>query len=340
MEQSDIKVKEELLHPYYEPNTIFLIEDHVDVSKLFNCMSKNAPEMYTCNRCGFKAYLKVNLKVHMELVHKSEMEVTLENFYSFSETNFNLSNILKCYNCCNCDFRTFSSLVLLKHALEHPESSINPETRRQYGNIKPRCTNYTYPIQKKTEWFECLECPLKSKCKYHLQKHILLKHTPAGDIEWFNCEQCSFKTQYKANLKKHKLIKHTAPRDIKWLKCNFCPYKAKQKSQVETHVISKHTANDSIKWFNCDHCTYRAKVKSTLKGHVLAKHTAPENITWNQCQLCAYKCKRKAQLKRHIQGVHTPPKDINWIHCEFCSYRCKRNTNLKQHLRCKHKLEL
>jgi hypothetical protein len=107
--------------PLYERNSVFVVESPVvDIPThlLFNCMFKNAPELYKCDSCGFKVYLKINLKVHTETAHR--LKIPADNFCAFSDANYNLTNILKCHSCGHCDFKTFSLLVMMKHELTAP----------------------------------------------------------------------------------------------------------------------------------------------------------------------------------------------------------------------------
>ncbi|RZB38928.1 hypothetical protein BDFB_004713 [Asbolus verrucosus] len=298
-------VLHECSRPLYETDSIYLVENRTDPLQHYSCVAKGAPEMYRCDSCGFEVYLKVNLKIHTEMVHRLGFDVSLENFCAFSDDNYNLTNILKCHACKNCDFITFSALVLLKHeskqcTYKKRQIPKAPQDLVKFQRSPPEARMYQIK-----NWFECEECEMKTRFKHQMVRHIELKHTQPEDVRWFSCDQCPFKTRHKGSLKGHK-VQHMTLEDIKWFSCSFCSHKSKQKKHLEVHVIAKHTPLKDIKWFQCEHCSYKTKIKSTLRGHVLARHTAPENIKWVYCELCSYKCKRKSQLKQHMsmKGKH------------------------------------
>jgi hypothetical protein len=285
---------------YGEGNSVFVKDPLCHSQKLFNCMKKDAPEMYKCNYCSFEGFLKVNLKIHMEIFHKAKnREFSLENFRSFSDTNYNMSNILKCHSCTSCDFSTFSSLLFMKHNLENhditPKVIKNkPPPRRQYNR---------YRVFTGVKSFECNQCPVKTTAAYAMMKHIRAMHGFPEEVQIFDCKQCPFKTPHEGNFKNH-MKRHVENDSSEWLECDQCSYKTKHRNYLERHTKANHTALEDIKWFPCDHCPYKSKNKWVLKDHVIARHTPPEDINWLLCELCAYKCKHKRNLKQHIRGKH------------------------------------
>ena len=39
------------------------------------------------------------------------------------------------------------------------------------------------------------------------------------DVKWYDCEECPFKTKHKKSLKKHVMAKHLHEEKIRWYEC-------------------------------------------------------------------------------------------------------------------------
>ncbi|RZC36208.1 hypothetical protein BDFB_014063 [Asbolus verrucosus] len=149
---------------------------------LFVC-NLNSPQGYQCDSCEVVTQFKVLLNNHTNIVHK--------NF----EVSDHLRHMLKSYECGECDFQTYSMVVLLKHFCD-----------TTHGNLKENLRG-----QSSQRWFKCEYCQHRTRRKDHLKNHILCRHTNPEMIKWFQCEYCSYKTKWKIGLKSHTLQKHTNP---------------------------------------------------------------------------------------------------------------------------------
>lgn len=265
----------------------------------FNCTQRNIIELYKCEFCDFTAFLKVNFKIHKDLYHRSrDKKLSVENYLTIAENNYNVTNILKCYICVRCEFTTHSLLLFTKHQ--------NRKHALQAPKIRVNCKNSSKTISSKYE---------NSK---------------------FKCNQCDFKTRNVSSLKKHKNF-HVFPDECEIFVCKECSFKTPIERGLRRHV-RRHVEKDSDVWFLCEDCSYKTKHKDYLERHVKGSHTAPENLNWAHCEYCTYKAKKKWILKDHILARHTAPEDINWFLCEICGFKCKFRRGLMQHLRLKHKL--
>ncbi|RZB73466.1 hypothetical protein BDFB_015167, partial [Asbolus verrucosus] len=77
------------------------------------------------------------------------------------------------------------------------------------------------PNGRRAKWFECDQCPYKTKQKLDYKRHVLVKHTIFREselVKWFLCKDCSYVTKKMYDLKRH-MMQHEHPEHINWFKC-------------------------------------------------------------------------------------------------------------------------
>ena len=102
----------------------------------------------------------------------------------------------------------------------------------------------------------CEQCEKYFSSKWHLKRHINLKHSA---VERFDCMQCSHKFISKSLLKIH-TDDHGEARFV----CNQCGTNFSQKCHFEKHLENKHI----MAHFQCSSCPKSYKTELKLESHI------------------------------------------------------------------------
>ena len=83
--------------------------------------------------------------------------------------------------------------------------------------INTKASKETMKIISKNGFFECPECPNKSKWKQNVTSHIKSIHRKINEL--FDCPECHYKSNRRSSVKDHINIVH---RKLKPFKCSDC----------------------------------------------------------------------------------------------------------------------
>ena len=101
-------------------------------------------------------------------------------------------------------------------------------------NVRYVCNKFLY--EKTVRWYECANCPCKSKAKIHLRRHVKI-HL---EIKQYQCDFCLlYETNHSVLLKRHINCDHVDGTDVKEYKCEHCPYKSQSRLSFYKHK-TKH----------------------------------------------------------------------------------------------------
>jgi hypothetical protein len=211
----------------------------------FDC-SEGRPETYKCYMCSFETDLLININEHVRNDHIAGSGVECKNdrdtkgFDPFTQRKFNRKDLLDTFNCNNCEFKTVSQMMLMKHF---------------YNECKDNLI------------FEYAEHLFKSKYENNMKRDYSSVH-----VKWFVCKQCLYKTKVNINMKKHILAEHTAPESNPCFKCDWCKFRTKWVYDLMMHKLVHCTKTRNAPWFDCEQCGYKTAKMSEMKRHILIKH--------------------------------------------------------------------
>ena len=156
-----------------------------------------------------------------------------------------------------------------------------------------RYINNLHPDEEQVKWYECANCPFKTKNPPDLQRHVICGNLNRKDVKLYECEECPFKTKFNSCLKKH--INGSHSKQPEWYECANWSYKSKSKRNLTWHV----RVHLEIKSYQCGYCTYRAKHNRDLKCHVNHRHLDGADAKWYKCEQCPYEVKNRSAFYLH-----------------------------------------
>lgn len=179
---------------------------------------KNHEAVVECRLCSRKVK-KVNMNVHMKLVHATERN----------------------FQCKYCKLSFKTKECLRSHTRTHEKNFKCTECGKKFANNSH--------LKEHIEWHknpDALKCKICDKAfsqKYCLKAHVKL-HESGHIFTKFKCSICAYSTDNADNYKKHEM-KHKRQEENKelkkdWLKCEKCSLKVKNKLKLATHYWKKH----------------------------------------------------------------------------------------------------
>ncbi|KAK6998123.1 hypothetical protein BgiMline_007562 [Biomphalaria glabrata] len=168
--------------------------------------------------------------------------------------------------------------------------------------------------------FQCNQCPKVFPFEAHLQAHVIVHHTQAGDEKpaVYKCNSCHHESKEFYDLKKH-IMSHTGEFDVK---CCVCGKRFRDRSSLNTHYFH-HTIGGMIR---CTCCWQFFPSRAALGKHRAAKVEA-------KCHLCGQVYPNKTSRNQHYRQMHQH--DI--LRCDKCTFLFSSHEELAAHMK-RHKI--
>uniref|UniRef100_A0A6P7H2P3 Gastrula zinc finger protein XlCGF57.1-like n=1 Tax=Diabrotica virgifera virgifera TaxID=50390 RepID=A0A6P7H2P3_DIAVI len=259
--------------------------DHLKCHKKFKCT--NCPATYN---------IETNLKIHFELVHRTEN--TLRNCpicgvalrfkrAASLKSHMMIHQVEEVYTCEQCEAEFEKENEYSQHVISH--NSKKPEQEPPLSC--PQCI-----LQFETKEELKLHKANHTKAWKYFKRKRTKQKGPARNVK-YTCDICNKGFIKKSLLERHERI-HSGEKPFE---CNLCQQTFSQKVTLENHLL-KHTGR---KPFACFLCPARFNQKGNLRVHINKTHTAPQNgQKVFKCSQCSCMFKRIASLNGHVTKAH------------------------------------
>ena len=328
---------------------------------VLKCHSSSHREK-VCHIC-FKKRSRINMRAHMEKMHKSEEE------YWFKE----IPQEKLLYGCNKCEKKFVSENVLKVHSKAH--------LSQDFEKLKTECFN------DKSKTYSCKLCHKNFNDFYRMMNHMSRIHKSLKEL-WsrkieshelkYQCLRCDVKCFNQELLQMHQIV-HTQHQfgDLKKtafdsstrkFKCKLCLVSWKQVYNLASHISTVHQADAELfkkdlkeedLVHECDetNCNKKFPSEPSLEYHrklhtvkrvkrVKSKKLKVKVESRERfCQLCHITYKRPHSLKSHKMKVHSMELDAfeREVTSEDLKYPCSRcsrvfltENTLNHHMNVKH----
>ena len=174
---------------------------------------------------------------------------------------------------------------------------------------------------------QCLECDLKLKNKFYLERHVATVHKGIPRNKNYNCEQCGKSFACAVYLETHENYYHNGKRNFK---CEKCDETFGSKRGLTWHISQSHEKHNH----SCDLCSKSFGNVGALTKHVKTSHLGEQTTLIYECDICEKTFSRLSNIKDHYSYIH----DRRKIHfCKYCEESFSRVGTLRLHIKQKHK---
>ncbi|KAL1129450.1 hypothetical protein AAG570_013976 [Ranatra chinensis] len=194
---------------------------------------------FECSYCPYKTKLKQNLARHLNETHNPNFLYHCEGLsWADCHRPQYRHRWRECgkearFKCSYCPHKSKQKGNLLRHIndVHNPRPLMHcchlcPYKTKQKSNL-----NYAGS----GTHFRCPGCGKTYLSVNSLRRHVKLE---CGKEPMYQCSHCPLRTKHRSNLARHVNDKHNP--NPKLFACDLCPYSAKQKSAVVTHRIFRH----------------------------------------------------------------------------------------------------
>jgi len=311
----------------------------------------------TCPICSKIFYGHCNVKRHIKTEHEktercecTECDKSFSNQYSLNYHVKACHNADSFFTCTICE-ETFETIAALcKHKKSAHTKKVTIECKYCGKHLKSRSSLIRHKKElhcKETRFdtsrielslyaFSCDQCDFVTKRKFHLLRHVKIKHDADDQSKDLSVEEkktCMKTCQYcykmfcnKYNLKRHIVSVHETERshgvkdenykssasvskedkEIIKKQCHYCD-KTFLSTNLWRHIEEVHsktkfnTDQTDVSAFphGCEQCDFKTKRKYDLKRHYMQKHSLCD-VTF-PCEKCAKVFSYESSLKRHIK---------------------------------------
>ena len=240
----------------------------------------NAPQVNPSNNVQ-----EANNTHTMDNPMKYEQILELENFQTYNDGSF------------GDPVKSEDVLVRKKQPKKLPKILISPPD--QFGH------------------YSCEQCEYKTRDKYKLKYHVLIKHEGVS----YDCDECPRKFSRSDTLKIHEKRDHRSASQFSF-QCDSCGKSLETKKGMKKHSVGQ----------SCTKCDFKSCAES-LQVHMKTAHNPYFHDGSYQCDKCDYKTEKYAKMNVHVRDVH----NVSYIKCSQCDFK-SRPKHLKSHIQDKHNM--
>ncbi|CAG2164088.1 unnamed protein product [Oppiella nova] len=262
---------------------------------------------HTCSECEQQFASELDLQIHMNSVHKEDLQLYtcdecrevftsddlfathMRDNHGFSDTNTGHSDDMHASD----DNKIYNETIAIKQVITHVANKpFTLLTVFTYGSLCP-LEIHSNKYHKNLKPFVCIICKESFFANLSLLNHLSQKHR----ISAFECDSCDYKTRTKHHLIQHK-VSHSMDKPFK------CPFDGCEKSFKRKFRLINHKIMH-LNQFMCHECHEDFKDNATLLSHLSHKH----KLSVFECHLCDYKTRNRHHLIRHtvIHSTDTTP---------------------------------
>lgn len=260
---------------------------------------------FTCNICGSKFSIHLNLSYHREYMHTTEVDLTGTYLCEFCPSSFRLKQNLirhlktqhnqraetseekqkreKVYTCetCGSNFperNAFNCHMEIVHG-------VVDKTRQNYlcefcarsfstTNILRLHLKAEHRITDGAKRVSCKVCDKSFSCKSRLNEHADFYHQPSkGRQLSYQCLACEKSFDFSKNLQRHSMIAHKQKREKLVgetnFKCEFCGKSLPLKNSLTRHKDMMHQFDlEKVEKYRCDICPRSFKLRENIHRHI------------------------------------------------------------------------
>lgn len=186
---------------------------------------------FKCSTCGYMAYTKCTLKMHLR-IHTKEYP----------------------YKCKSCGYESKWSGHMKKHVSGHFRIKCDDceSTFTKMSSLKK------HKQTAHANRFQCSTCGFMACTELKLKKHLVV-HT---ENVRYNCNICDYSSKHSGHILRHQI----AHGKVKIHKCDECEATLSTASTLKRHKLTVHKGGIR---FDCSVCGYIPFSKSSLTRHVL-----------------------------------------------------------------------
>ncbi|CAG0917656.1 unnamed protein product [Notodromas monacha] len=241
-------------------------ESHLEPEffRSFNCI-------FDASSCGFKCRSEAELKLHLMLVHQSELVFKCPR--CGSEKHVNETHVLKKpYECAICQKQFASNYQLRAHKEYHKEKDdrLCPICGKTI-NSQPMSVHIR-SVHNKEYRLKCSYCD--ERFKYYTVKTYHERRVHTG--ESLKCETCGREFAAISSLKSHRFRVH-GERSLKIHTCRMCNKEFPSRQKWKVHEMS----HNGLKPHACPQCDHRTLEFKNLKTHIRLVHKLNVNRVWH-----------------------------------------------------------
>ena len=254
-------------------------------------------DCFTCVDCSYVSTKKMNLREHIQRMHKDKVwscEFCSKIFSIQKDLVRHEKSHLGPELCCDfCGKMYKSRRTFINHKKSHEENYIKPEYECNVCN-KSFSTKYVRNYHVKSEHLGMKKLFLCPTCgKSFTQKNSYIQHANVHmGLKPYQCEHCGKSFAYEKSLKEHRFMHD----EILHFKCEVCDKLFRQKSALQIHKKIHQVTKDHL----CGICG-----KGFTQRQALLRHERIHNGDKPfKCGLCARTFSDASIIRRHMILVH------------------------------------